>query len=184
MKDKDLKKRAKQIKFLLTDSDGVLTDTGVYYSGNGEELKRFSIRDGMGVERLRDLVGVDTGIITGEFSDSVLKRAEKLNISDVYPGCKDKAAELEKIMVWKNLMPEEVAYIGDDTNDIGIISKVGLSACPSDAIQEVKDCVHYVCENQGGKGAYREVAELLILAQLKKKKQKSISEGEEYEQHS
>jgi len=179
LKEKDLKRKANHIKFLLTDSDGVLTDTGVYYSAGGEELKRFSIRDGMGVERLRKFTGIETGIITGELSESVLRRAEKLHISDMHAGCKDKAAELEKILVLKNLMPEQVAFIGDDTNDLEIISRVGLSACPADAFPEVKNCADFVCENKGGNGAFREFAEFIILSQSKKNKQKSKKDGEE-----
>jgi 3-deoxy-D-manno-octulosonate 8-phosphate phosphatase (KDO 8-P phosphatase) len=182
LKDKDIKRRAKQIKFLLTDCDGVLTDTGVYYSANGEELKRFSIRDGMGVERLRKITGIETGIVTRENSGVVVKRAGKLGITDIYTGCKDKAAELEKIMALKNLAPEEIAYIGDDVNDIEILGKVGLSACPSDALQEVKSSVLYECENCGGNGAFREFAELIINAQSKKKKQNLMKKGEENEQ--
>jgi 3-deoxy-D-manno-octulosonate 8-phosphate phosphatase (KDO 8-P phosphatase) len=80
----EIKEKASKIKLLLTDSDGVLTDTGVYYSERGEELKRFSIRDGMGVERLREISQVETGIITGEISGSVKARAEKLNITELY----------------------------------------------------------------------------------------------------
>jgi len=171
LKEKTLKKKAKQIKLLLTDSDGVLTDTGVYYSANGEELKRFSIRDGMGVERLKNLVNVETGIITGEESESVKKRAEKLNIVELHLGCKDKAAELERIMTLKNLKLEEVAFIGDDMNDFEIMTKVGLAACPVDAFPEIKKAADFLCENKGGNGAFREFAEYIILAQSKKKNQ-------------
>jgi len=169
LKEKTLKKKAKQVKLLLTDSDGVLTDTGVYYSANGEELKRFSIRDGMGVERLRNLVKVETGIMTGENSGSVKKRAEKLGISELHLECKDKATELERIMTLKNLKLEEIAFIGDDMNDMEIMTKVGLSACPSDAYPEIKKEADFICENRGGYGAFREFAEYIILAQYKKK---------------
>jgi YrbI family 3-deoxy-D-manno-octulosonate 8-phosphate phosphatase len=154
--------KAKKIKLVLTDNDGVLTDTGVYYSENGEELKRFSIRDGMGVVRLRKLCRIDTGIITGETSGSVKKRAEKLKISHLYLGIDDKSTELEKILAKYNLLAENIAYIGDDVNDIEIIKKTGLSACPNDAMDDVKGIVNYVCEKKGGNGAFREFAELII----------------------
>jgi 3-deoxy-D-manno-octulosonate 8-phosphate phosphatase (KDO 8-P phosphatase) len=169
-KFKQLKSKAKKIKLLLTDNDGVLTDTGVYYSENGEELKRFSIRDGMGVERLRELAGVETSIITGELSGSVKKRAEKLQISELHLGIKDKAAELEKIMAVRNLQPYEIAYIGDDSNDIECLRAVGLSGCPGDALPFVRKVSDYICENKGGHGAFREFAELIISAKVKKKK--------------
>lgn len=158
----NLFEKAKKIKLVLTDNDGVLTDTGVYYSENGEELKRFSIRDGMGVVRLRKLCGIDTGIITGERSGSVQKRAEKLKISHLYLGIDDKSAELEKILFNYSLLPENIAYIGDDVNDIEIIKKAGFSACPNDAMDDVKSLVNYICEKKGGNGAFREFAELII----------------------
>ena len=161
-----LKKKASAIKLLLTDNDGVLTDTGVYYSAKGEELKRFSIRDGMGVERLLALAGVETGIVTGEKSGSVLKRAEKLKIKELYLGVKDKEAFLHKFLKLKHLKKENIAYIGDDVNDSGIIKAVGFSASPVDGMKEIRDIVDYVCKNKGGNGAFREVAELIIKSKL------------------
>jgi len=161
-----LKNKASKIKLLLTDNDGVLTDTGVYYSAKGEEFKRFSIRDGMGVERLRELAGVETGIITGEKSGSVLKRAEKLKIKELYLGAKDKEALLHKILKKKNLQKENIAFIGDDVNDYNILKAVGLSASPADGMKEIRDIVDYVCKNKGGNGAFREVAELIIKLKL------------------
>ena len=157
-----LKKKASAIKLLLTDNDGVLTDTGVYYSSNGEELKRFSIRDGMGVERLLALAGVETGIITGEKSGSVIKRAEKLKIKELYLGVKDKEALFLKLLKLKRLKKENIAYIGDDINDINLLKRVGFSASPADGMKEIRDIVDYVCKNKGGNGAFRELAELII----------------------
>ncbi|HEY4151291.1 MAG TPA: HAD-IIIA family hydrolase [Chitinophagaceae bacterium] len=162
MSDTSLKKKALQIKLLLTDVDGVLTDNGVYYSERGEEMKRFSIRDGMGVERLRKLAGIETGIITGETSGSVVKRAEKLQIVEVHLGVKDKAGRLKEILERKALSPAEVAFIGDDVNDLEIMKAVGLTACPVDAMQMVLAQVDYTCKNKGGDGAFREFAEWLI----------------------
>ena len=157
-----LKPKIANIKLVLTDNDGVLTDTGVYYSSKGEEMKRFSIRDGMGVERLFNILNIKTGIITGEVSGSVEKRAEKLNIEELYLGVKDKPAILEKILYKNSLKPDNIAYIGDDMNDLEIINKTGLSACPADAVPEIKKIVDYVCKAKGGKGAFREFAELII----------------------
>jgi YrbI family 3-deoxy-D-manno-octulosonate 8-phosphate phosphatase len=157
-----LRHKAQAIKLLLTDCDGVLTDTGVYYSETGEELKRFSIRDGMGVERLRNEAGVDVGIITGERSGSVIARAKKLNIEELHLGIKDKIACLERICERLNIQKSEIAYIGDDVNDLSVIREIGLSACPSDGMEMVSKEVDFVCTKEGGKGAFREFAELVI----------------------
>ncbi len=157
--------KAKHIKLLITDCDGVLTDAGVYYGENGEVLKKFNIRDGMGVERLRKLASVETAIITGEVSPSVAKRAEKLKITELHLGIKDKLAVLVQIMVNRNLTKNNIAYIGDDVNDIEIMQNVGLTACPSDAISFTKEVADYICENKGGEGCFREFAELIIAAQ-------------------
>jgi 3-deoxy-D-manno-octulosonate 8-phosphate phosphatase (KDO 8-P phosphatase) len=154
--------KARKIKLVLTDNDGVLTDTGVYYSDKGERFKRFSIRDGMGVERLRSLLKIETGIITGELSGSVKKRAEKLKIKELYLGAKDKASLLKRILKKNKLHAENIAFIGDDVNDIELIKLVGLSASPSDGMVDVRSIVDYVCEDKGGHGAFREFAELII----------------------
>src|ERR1700760_584068 len=130
-----------QIKLLLTDCDGVLTDGGVYYGESGEELKKFDIRDGMGVERLRKIAGVTTGIVTGELSPSVVKRAEKLKITELHLGAKDKPAVLKEIVERLGLTSSEVAYIGDDSNDLQIMELVGFTAAPADAISFVKEKV-------------------------------------------
>jgi len=160
--NEDLRQKALKIKLLLTDCDGVLTDNGVYYSDEGEKMKKFSIRDGMGVERLRRLCNIETGIITGEKSPSLVKRAEKLLITELHPGIKDKITALEEILVRKNLQAYEVAYIGDDVNDLEVMSKVGITSCPGDAMKQVMTKVDYVCMNKGGNGAFREFAELII----------------------
>lgn len=151
-----------RIKILLTDVDGVLTDNGVYYSESGEIMKRFSIRDGMGVERLRKLAGIDTGIITGETSPSVARRAEKLQIKELHLGVKDKLGRVLEIMQRLQLQWEEIAYIGDDVNDLEVMEEAGIAACPSDAMPQVIDIVDHHCANKGGYGAFREFAEWLI----------------------
>ena len=156
--------RAKNIRLLLSDNDGVLTDNGVYYSERGEELKRYSIRDGMGVERL-EAVGIMTGIMTGETSLNLKKRVEKLKIKHLYLGVKDKQSRLEGVLSETGMALNEVAYIGDDINDLGIMSVVaasGLTACPGDATDFVRPVVHYICKAHGGHGAFREFAEMLI----------------------
>ena len=159
-----LLEKAAAIRLVLTDCDGVLTDAGVYYSASGEELKRFSFRDGMGVERLREIARVETGIITGEHSLIVTRRAEKLRIEELHLGIKNKKALLTGILERRGLRPEEVAYIGDDTNDEVIMRSVGLSACPADAVEDILSIADYICHKTGGHGAFREFAELIIRA--------------------
>ena len=159
--------KAKKVKLLLTDSDGVLTDTGVYYSEKGEELKRFSIRDGMGVERLRRLADVETGIITGEISGAVRARANKLNLKEFHEGVKNKLDVLQDIICRNNIIFQNVAYIGDDTNDIEVLKTVGLSACPADAVIQIKQIVNFITESKGGYGAFRDFAELIIASKFK-----------------
>lgn len=163
-----LLEKATQIRLLLTDCDGVLTDAGVYYSANGEELKRFSLRDGMGVERLRELAGVETGIITGENVLIVARRAEKLHIMELHLGVKDKKQTLLDILERRQLAPEQIAYIGDDMNDEAIMRLAGLSACPADAFEDILQIADYICQKNGGHGAFREFAELIIRAKTGK----------------
>lgn len=161
-KNLHLKAKLEKIKIVLTDNDGVLTDTGVYFSKDGEEFKRFSIRDGMGVERLRKYAGVETIIITGEESGSVRSRAEKLRIKEYYLGAKKKEVLLPEIMQRNNVTIEEIAFIGDDSNDVELMKLVGFKATPADGMSFIREMVDYVCENKGGNGAFREVAEIII----------------------
>jgi len=161
----ELAKRAARLRLVLTDCDGVLTDTGVYYSARGEELKRFSIRDGMGVERLRN-AGIETAIITGELAEMVLRRGDKLKIK-VHLGVKDKGGRLAEILALHEVSLEEVAYIGDDVNDLGAMEKIreaGLCGCPGDGMPEVQRRAHCVTKAFGGYGAFREFAEWILSA--------------------
>jgi YrbI family 3-deoxy-D-manno-octulosonate 8-phosphate phosphatase len=157
-----LKSKAEKIKIILTDVDGVLTDTGIYYSNDGEALKRFSIRDGMGVERLRKYAGIETVIITGENSGAVKSRAEKLKITEFYLGVKNKEEVLEIIKKKNNVEKENIAYIGDDSNDYEIMQLVGFTATPADGMSFIKEISDYVCETKAGYGAFREFAELIL----------------------
>lgn len=161
----EVARRARRLKLVLTDCDGVLTDAGVYYSARGEELKRFSIRDGMGVERLRN-AGVATAIVTGENAEMVKRRAEKLGI-EAHLGIKDKAGRLAEILRGHGVGLDEVGYIGDDVNDLGAIEKIregGLVGAPADAMPALQRRVHLVTEARGGHGAFREFAEWVLEA--------------------
>ncbi|GAB3545371.1 KdsC family phosphatase [Spirosoma fluminis] len=157
-----LRAKAARIKLVLTDCDGVLTDAGVYYGESGEIFKRFNIRDGMGVVRLREMFGIETGIVTGETSPSVVTRAAKLKITELHLGASDKLSLLKGILTRKGLDASEVAFIGDDVNDLEILQAVGFSACPADATRYNKAVVDYCCEANGGQGCFRELAEFII----------------------
>ncbi len=158
--------RARGIRLLVSDCDGVLTDGGVYYSEAGEVSKRFHIRDGMGVERLRERAGIETAIVSGEMSPSLQKRAEKLAITECHLGIKDKAALLRALAARRRLPLPALAYMGDDVNDLEALALAGLSACPADAYSEVLERAHIVCAARGGHGAFREFAEILIAARM------------------
>lgn len=160
--DNRIRLKAVRIELLLTDCDGVLTDGSVFYSGLGEELKRFSLRDGMGFERLRKIAGVDVGIISGEDSAPLVHRADKLKVKELHLAVREKERVLKTILKRKNLRADQVAFIGDDYNDLEVMKLAGLSACPSDALPEVSAIADYVCSCPGGHGAFREFAELII----------------------
>lgn len=166
-KNLHLKEKLEKIKIVLTDNDGVLTDTGVYFSAKGEELKRFSIRDGMGIERLRKYAGVETIIVTGEESGSVKARAEKLKMNECYLGVKKKEEVFSEIMKKHNLTENEIAFVGDDSNDFEVMKIAGFKATPADGMSFIKEIADYICENNGGNGAFREVAELIIAFKTK-----------------
>lgn len=161
-KNLHLKNKAEKIKVILTDVDGVLTDTGIFYGQEGEALKRYSIRDGMGVERLRKYAGIETIIITGENSRAVSTRAEKLKIKEFYLGVNKKEEVLEIIKKKNGFITEEIAYIGDDANDYEIMKLCGFTATPNDGMSFIKDIADFVCETKAGYGAFREFAELIL----------------------
>ncbi len=159
-----LRARARRIALVISDVDGVLTDARVYYSARGEEMKAFNVRDGMGVERLRN-VGIATAFLTRETSPSVAARAKKLRLSHVYLGVQDKLAHLEVILQTTGLVVNQLAYIGDDVNDLGILHAVGesgLTAAPLDAIPAVKAAAIFASTAAGGQGAFRDFADWIL----------------------
>ena len=134
------------------------------YSDSGDEWKRFNVRDGMGIKLLQH-AGLLTAVITQEQTKLVARRAEKLTIPEVHQGVHDKLAVLRDIVVRHGLDLSQVAYIGDDVNDLEALQAVGFSAAPADAVTVVRKAVHYVCRKKGGEGAVREVADLILAAQ-------------------
>lgn len=156
----DLEKKLKNIKLFITDVDGVMTDCGMYYSENGDELKKFNTRDGMGIQLLREK-GIKTAIITKENTKIVENRAKKLEVDEVYQGVIDKLSIFEELRKKHNLEYSEIVYVGDDINDVPVLEKAGVSFCPNDAVDEVKNICDYVLSKKGGEGAIREAVKLL-----------------------
>ncbi len=166
MKLSELNEKLKKIKLLAMDVDGTLTDTSLYYSASGEELKRFSTRDGMGVTLLHR-AGIETAIITSEMSPIVTARAKKLNIEKVILGCHDKSSAIKQLAESSGMELENIAFMGDDVNDYYALKIAGVSACPANAVDSIRSIVDYVCKNNGGDGAARELIELILLSQDK-----------------
>lgn len=151
-------KNQNQIKMFLTDCDGCLTDGGMYYSEKGDELKKFNTKDGMAFSFLKK-AGVITGIITGEDTEINKRRAKKLNIDILESGCKDKLEKVKELCTKYKINLENVCYIGDDINDLEILKVVGLSCCPADAVDTIKENVKYIASSNGGQGVIREVVD-------------------------
>ena len=158
--------RLKRIRLFATDVDGVLTDAGMYYSESGEELKKFNTRDGMGIKLLQR-AGLITAIVTQERTKLVARRGEKLMIPEVHQGVMDKLSLVREMAGRHALSMEQVAFIGDDINDLATLKAVGFSATPADGLPQVVAEVHYVCAKKGGEGAVREIIEMILQAQQK-----------------
>lgn len=154
-------KEAPEIKMFLTDCDGCLTDGGMYYSEHGDELKKFNTRDGMGFALLRRK-GIIAGIITSEDVDLNRRRAEKLKLDILESGCKDKAAAVKRICLERGINLENVAYVGDDINDLEVVKMVSLGCCPADAMPQVREAADFVAKTKGGDGVIREVVEKIL----------------------
>ena len=154
--------KMQQIKIVLTDVDGVLTDGGMYYSKDGDVMKKFHARDGMGISLLRknDILTV---IVTKEKTKMVKKWAKKMN-AKLFDGVLNKEEILEKICTQYDVFPYEIAYIGDDVNDVNLLKLVGLGVVPKDGNQIAKKSSNYISKTIGGKGVFREVAELILLS--------------------
>lgn len=160
----DLTERARKIRLLLLDVDGVLTDNRLFYGDNGIEYKAFHTRDGHGMVLLRQ-AGIDLGIITGRTSEVVARRMADLQVKYVYQGVPDKLPTFEKLMDESGLQPDQVAYMGDDILDLPLLRRVGLAGMPANADPTLKEHVHFVSRYPGGQGAVRELCELILKSQ-------------------
>ncbi|MGB0458616.1 MAG: KdsC family phosphatase [Porticoccaceae bacterium] len=159
-------KAAQKIKLILLDVDGVLTDGRLYYGNNGEELKAFDIQDGLGIKLLQR-GGIDVGIITGRTSKLLTRRTEELDIELVVQGREDKLTALNEILEGSAIDLEEIAFVGDDLPDLAVIRRVGLGITPANGNHIVASQALWQTKKGGGKGAVREVAELILNAQGK-----------------
>lgn len=148
-------------KIVFTDIDGVWTDGGMYYTENGDVMKRFSVKDGWGVSLLRAL-HIPVVILTGENSPIVQKRADKLKIGYCFLGVKDKEKKATDLCLELGIDLSETAFIGDDLNDLPLLRRCGFSGCVPNTPDYVKSEVHYVTQTQGGSGAFREFVEYIL----------------------
>ncbi|MFQ5441766.1 MAG: KdsC family phosphatase [Thermodesulfobacteriota bacterium] len=164
--DEALEKRIKKIKLLLLDVDGVMTGGSIIYDDDGREIKVFDVRDGHGLKLLMR-AGIGVGIITSRTSGVVAKRAEDLGIELLYQGRIDKLKAFGEVLERKALAADEVAFMGDDIVDLPVLKRAGFSVAVHDAVDEVRGRVHYVTSNPGGRGAVREVSELILKVQGK-----------------
>lgn len=162
--DARLLEKARNVRLLALDVDGVLTDGSLYFDQNGNELKAFNTRDGLGIKALQRF-GIRTAIITGRSSPVVEQRAKELSIDMVYQGQSDKNACLDRLLNETRLSEEEICYAGDDWVDLPVLGRVGLAVTVADADPLVKSRVHWVTERGGGQGAVREICNLILAAQ-------------------
>ncbi len=160
----DLSARCRPIELLLSDVDGVLTDGGVIFDNRGIEIKRFHIRDGLGI-KLWQRAGHQFGLVTGRASHIVQLRAVELGVELVRQGVDDKLAAVKQIVAERRLKPEQVGFIGDDLPDLSVLHYVGFAAAVGDGCEDLQHASHYVTKAHGGKGALREVIEFLLKAQ-------------------
>jgi 3-deoxy-D-manno-octulosonate 8-phosphate phosphatase (KDO 8-P phosphatase) len=157
----ELLRRAARVRLLLLDVDGVLTDGRIWYGPEGEERVAFDVKDGHGIVLLRE--HVELGVLSGRPGRSARKRLEELRIKHLLLGERDKLAAFARLAEL-GFADQEVAYMGDDVNDLPVLRKVGLSACPADARPEVREQVHFRTASAGGRGAVRELCDLILRA--------------------
>lgn len=156
--------RARKIRLILTDCDGVLTDGSLHYTAHGEAVKVFHIHDGLAF-KLAQQAGIKTGIISGRKSAALELRARELQVNYLYHGNDAKRAAYEEIRAAENLQDDQIAYLGDDLPDLELLRCVGFAIAVADAVAEVKAAAHFMTTRNGGRGAFREAVELILKAQ-------------------
>ncbi|MGH9874770.1 MAG: KdsC family phosphatase [Pyrinomonadaceae bacterium] len=159
-----IERRAARIKLLLMDCDGVLTDGRLWLTEDGDEQKSFNTHDGLGLSLLHR-AGLKSGIITGRSSKTVTRRAQELGIEFVHQGNSDKHAAFEQLLQQAEVTASEVAFVGDDLPDIPIMRRAELAVAVADAVEETRAAAHFVTRAKGGRGAVREVIELILKSQ-------------------
>ena len=162
----DVYRRAKAIRLLILDVDGVLTDGRLYFDAKGETLKVFHVRDGHGL-KMAQRAGIELAFVSGRRSDAAYHRAKELGISRFHEGVRDKVAVLEEMMAAMQIEASQVAAVGDDLVDLPIMGRAGLAVAVADAVPEVIAAAHWVTNNPGGRGAVREVCDLVLKAKGK-----------------
>ena len=162
--DTNIFERAKRVRLLLMDCDGVLTDGRIWLTADGDEQKTFHVRDGQGIVLLHH-AGVQTGIISGRASAATERRARELGMTFLRQGVTDKVAVLEEVLREAGVSPDDCAYIGDDVGDVEIMRRVGFAVAVADAADAAKGVAHFITTAAGGKGAVREVCEAILQAQ-------------------
>lgn len=154
---------AAEIRLLVLDVDGVMTDGRIYLGGRGEEIKVFDVRDGYGLKRLM-AAGVEVAVITGRSSEALERRACEIGIREVHQGVEDKGALLDRLLFERDLRADAVCCVGDDLPDLPLLQRAGLGVAVADAAVEVRDAAAVITKRRGGRGAVREVCELILAA--------------------
>lgn len=150
------------IKLLVMDVDGTLTDGRIYVGADGEIMKAFDVKDGYAIAQMLPKFGIVPVIITGRSSEIVKRRAAELKITELYQGESDKLTRLKHVAEQYGAAPAEIAYIGDDLNDLACMKYCGVTGCPADSVAEVLEAADYVCKRDSGRGAVREFIEFLL----------------------
>ncbi|MFQ5802883.1 MAG: KdsC family phosphatase [Candidatus Methylomirabilales bacterium] len=160
----EVRHRAKRIRLLLLDVDGVLTDGGIVYGSEGLEVLTFHVRDGLAL-KVAQASGITVGLLSGRKSEALLRRAEELNLEEVHTGVEDKIGVYRQLLMRYRLNDPQVAYVGDDLPDLPLLRRVGLAITVADAPAEVRNAAHLVTSLAGGRGAVRETVEWLLRSQ-------------------
>ena len=164
--DEFLKNKASKIKLLLLDVDGVLTDGRIIYDSKGRDSKFFDVHDGLGVYLLKR-AGITTVLITAKSSRTIKPRARDMRVAEIFAGVSPKSSVFNRILKRYNVVPEQVCFVGDDLVDLCLMNKVGFAVAVFNACAEIKNLAHYITQKEGGRGAVREIAELILKSQGK-----------------